>query len=89
MRGGRGEKERNTDIKRRREKETKGKRNRERDNTLEGISWSGKIKEAEGGRNCPLCLGTGHLHRETSRKLFAHRRRFSLGLDGFLRKEDM
>lgn len=33
-----------------------------------------------------LCLGTGHLHRETLRKLFVRQHRFSLGLDDFLRR---
>lgn len=41
-------------------------------------------RKDKGGRRrkelSALCLGTGHLHRETLRKLFARRRRFSLGL---------
>lgn len=82
---GEGEKKRKrkTDVERQRDKGVE--RNRETEHTRRYITE--RKDEGDRGRKelSALCLGTGHLHRETLRKLFASRHcRFSLGLDDFL-----
>lgn len=76
------ERKRKTEIERQREKETKGERQK---HTRRYITERKDEKDRGSKKLSTLCLGTGHLRRETLHKLFARRRRFSLGLDDFLR----
>lgn len=68
-------------VERERQKQTKRKRERLRKSreveTFVGTTKRKGERDRGEGRSCPLCLGTGHLHRETFHGKFFTRRGFS------------